>query len=323
MKSQLSNQLSLQRRLSDLREELSKTEISLYPDNPYLHIKEWIAKATPIICIGWPNISDDFKSQVAISDWTNLGFAAYGGSLPGSYEHQQAWDKDAKEAQEFRQKVLSFLDGLLIVPSNDAKEVQRKRFQFLKKLYDLTKADESVEINPSVIGAELGLSDAEANTICDFLNSEGLIAFVNILDFIGITHRGIVEVEEAFSKPNEPTPHFAPINYFIQVEQMVGSQIQQGTNQSSQVLTYGNNDIEGVRKFIADLKSQLPELKLSPEIQAEVESDIATLESQIKSPRPKSAVIKECLSSVRTVLEGIAGNVIAAILMQQIGPLSK
>ena len=71
------------------------------------------------------------------------------------------------------------------------------------------------------------------------------------------------------------------------------------------------------------LRSRLPELKLDEEIQAEVVSDIVTIESQAKSPRPKSTVIKECLSSIKTVLEGIAGNVIAALLMQQIGVLLK
>jgi hypothetical protein len=102
---------------------------------------------------------------------------------------------------------------------------------------------------------------------------------------------------------------------------MIGSQIQQNTTQSSQVLTYNNNDIEAILNFVAKLKSQLPELELNTDAQAEVESDIATIVSQSKSPRPKSTVIKECLASIRNVLEGIAGNVIAALLVQQIGTL--
>ena len=47
-------------------------------------------------------------------------------------------------------------------------------------------------------------------------------------------------------------------------------------------------------------------------------SDIETIESQIKSPRPKSTIIKECLASIRTILEGAAGSMIAALLVQQI-----
>jgi hypothetical protein len=71
------------------------------------------------------------------------------------------------------------------------------------------------------------------------------------------------------------------------------------------------------------LKSQLPELRLDAETQAEVESDITIIESQIKSPRPKSVIIKECLVSLRTILEGAVGNAIAALLMQQIATLLK
>ena len=316
------NQSSNQKRLVSLRDELSKIETPLYPNDPYLHIKDWIAKATPIIRVDWANVFDDFNKQVAISDWTNLGFATYCGFSQGSPEHQQAWAKDTKEAKEFCQRVLNFLDGLLALSSNNTKEVQQKRFQFLKELYDITDTDESVYVNPMELGAGLGFSSSEVERICDFLKSEELIGF-DIRDFVSIKHKGIVEIEEALSKPNEATPHFAPINYIIQVEQMIGSQIQQGSSQTSQVLTYNNNDIEAMRKFIADLKNQLPELKLNTEAQAEVEADLITLESQVKSPRPKSTVIKECLLSIRTILEGIAGNVIAAMLMQQISTLLK
>lgn len=87
--------------------------------------------------------------------------------------------------------------------TNNAQEIQHKRFQFLKKLYDVTEADESVEIDPSSLGAELGLSNIEIDRICDYFKSEGSIGFVNILDFICIKHKGIVEVEDALSKPSD------------------------------------------------------------------------------------------------------------------------
>lgn len=129
-------------------------------------------------------------------------------------------------------------------------------------------------------------------------------------------------MESALSEPDKPTEHFLPINY-IHVDQMIGSQIQQGTNQSTQVLTYNNNDIETILKFVADLKRQLPDLMLDSEAQSEVDSDISTIEAQAKSSSPKSTVIKECLSSIIAVLEGIAGSAIATILLQQIGVLPK
>jgi len=200
--------------------------------------------------------------------------------------------------------------------------IEDKRFQFLKKLYDVSDAnEESVSVNPLELGAELGLSSSEIDRISDFLNSEELIG-IYIAGSIYLKHKGIVEVEKAMSQPNEPTAYFPAINY-IHVEQMIGSQIQQSANKSSQVLTYSAIDFEAMRKLVSDLKNQLSELKLNAETQAEVESDIATIETQIKSPHPKHTIIKESLMSLRTILEGAAGSVIAALLMQQIAVLLK
>lgn len=206
--------------------------------------------------------------------------------------------------------------------ANNIQETQRKRFQFLQKLFDVTEGSEYESVNLWELGDELGFSRPETDKIDDFLKGEGLIEHIAMGGTIGITHRGIVEVESALSKPDEPTTYFPPINY-IHVEHMVGSQIQQGTSQSSQVLTYSGTDFEAIHKLISDLKSQLSELKLNAETQAEVESDIATIEAQIKSPRPKSTIIKESLLSLRTILESAAGSVIAALLMQQIAILLK
>jgi hypothetical protein len=134
---------------------------------------------------------------------------------------------------------------------------------------------------------------------------------------IVIKHEGIKEIEKALSKPDEPTEHFLPINY-IYVEQMNGSQIQQGSNQSTQNGNYSSNDFEAILKFIADLKGKIAELKLDRDTQKEANSEIETIESQIRSPRPKSGIIKECLLTIRSILEGAAGNVIAGLLLQQI-----
>jgi hypothetical protein len=201
-------------------------------------------------------------------------------------------------------------------------EIKSKRFQFLQKLLEVTEGDELAAANSWQLGEELGFTLSETTAICEYLRMEGLVKNITHDGLIGITHRGIIEVETALSKPDESTTYFPALNY-IHVEQMIGSQIQQGANQSSQVLTYNNNDIEARLKFVADLKSQLPDLELPSEAEEEVDSDISTIEYQVKSPRPKFAVIKECLLSIRTVLEGIAGNAIAAILLQQVGTLPK
>ncbi len=206
--------------------------------------------------------------------------------------------------------------------ANNIQETQLKRFQFLKKLYEVTDGSELVSVNLWELGEELSFSHPETDRIDEYLSGEGLITHIALDRSIGITHRGVMEVEAALSKPDEETRYFPPINY-IRVEQMIGSQIQQGTSQSSQVLTYTTNDIDAIAKFVTNMKSKLTELELSKDKRAEVEADLETIESQIKSPRPKPSVIKECLVSLRAILEGVVGNVVAALLMQQIGTLIK
>lgn len=206
--------------------------------------------------------------------------------------------------------------------SEDIQAIQQKRFEYLHKLYEATGASENEVVNCFQFGNELGFSHAEVDRITDFLEGEGLISHAGLGGEISITHRGIVEVEAALSKPDEPTTYFPAVNY-IHVGQMIASQIQQGTDRSNQTLTYSNDDIAAILRFVSEVRIRLPELQLSDEFSAIMDSDIATIESQASSPRPKLAVIQECLSSIRTILEGIAGNAIATLLLQQIGALPK
>lgn len=202
----------------------------------------------------------------------------------------------------------------------DIQEIQMKRFQYLHKLYKVVEGSEQAYMNFLELGRELGYSDAETDKIDDYLVGEGLITHVSIGGSISITHRGIVEVEEALSNPDDSTTYFPAINY-VHVEQMIGSQIQQGSNQSSQVLTYSSNDLETIVNFLESFKKQVNEFNLDEETQAEAISDIETIETQVKSPRPKHVIIKECLVSLRNILEGLVGNAAASLLMMQVLPL--
>ena len=49
---------------------------------------------------------------------TFVDIVTFGNELPNSDAHRQAWDKDMKEAQELRQKLLNFLDGLLLLSNH-------------------------------------------------------------------------------------------------------------------------------------------------------------------------------------------------------------
>jgi hypothetical protein len=204
---------------------------------------------------------------------------------------------------------------------NKIRETQKRRFQFLLKLHELTNGDELISIDAFELGDQLGFPRDETNRIDEYLRGEYLIQGVAGTQ-IAITHHGIVEVERALSQPDEPTTYFPPFN-IIHVERMIGSQIQQGTNESAQIFSYSNTDLEEVRKFIDDMRNHLNDLGLDSENQAQAKSDIETIDAQIKSPRPKSIILGECLKSLRTILEGALGSLIAAGLLQQLVALVK
>jgi hypothetical protein len=102
-------------------------------------------------------------------------------------------------------------------------------------------------------------------------------------------------------------------NFFGPVGQ---SQIQQGAGSGSQVIVAGDVDPTALRRFLALLGRQLPKLNLDAARTSEVEADVRTIESQVQSPKPKATVVRACLASIKSVLEGAAGNVAGQLLIE-------
>ena len=70
------------------------------------------------------------------------------------------------------------------------------------------------------------------------------------------------------------------------------------------------------------LKKQFPQItKVKITLRFYQEGVYTNIEFQIKSPHPKSGIIKECLISIRAILERATASVIASILIQKIIPL--
>ena len=59
--------------------------------------------------------------------------------------------------------------------ANNIQETQRKRFQFLKRLYEVTEGYELASVNLWELGDELRFTRPEIDRIDNFLRSEGLI----------------------------------------------------------------------------------------------------------------------------------------------------
>lgn len=98
----------------------------------------------------------------------------------------------------------------------------------------------------------------------------------------------------------------------ISVGSMHNSQVQQDAQHSSQHFDQSvqhldlNAFLEAFAQDISKINDQV--------VAAGLRSDVDTIRVQNSSPAPKKGIIKECLGSIKTVLEGAAGNVLASYL---------
>lgn len=141
----------------------------------------------------------------------------------------------------------------------------------------------------------------------------GIIATVRnrILDFaLELERQGILGEGMTFS-PKEKMAA-SNISYSINIENMTDSQLQQGTTGSTQTYTQ-TTDLSGISAFVEKLLPAIGELTTQTD-RDQIQSDLETIRSQLKAPTPKTGMIRECLNSVKTVLEGATGNVAAEYL---------
>ncbi len=103
------------------------------------------------------------------------------------------------------------------------------------------------------------------------------------------------------------------VNHFY--GQVVNSQIQQGTTDSVQEMTF-NLDIKATNAFLEKFWQLVPKMGLSKDTKKEAEAEIDSIKAQLKSPKPKGSIIKESLHSLRAILEGAGGAVSAELLIE-------
>ena len=191
-------------------------------------------------------------------------------------------------------------------PVSALEELRAQRFAYLRAVYDAADGNERAMVPMREIGESLGFDYSQSDTIVTYLDGEGLLKWA-AFGLVSLTHWGLKEVEEALSRPDEPTEHFPAYviaQNYINIGTMSQSQIQQGTVGSSQNLD--GSQVEALRDLVADVRAVAATLDLGLDDAGELAADVATVDSQLASPRPKSGVLREALASTRAILEGAA-----------------
>ncbi|QDX97066.1 hypothetical protein EGD00_08175 [Pectobacterium carotovorum subsp. carotovorum] len=204
---------------------------------------------------------------------------------------------------------------------------QKQRIEYLNKIYEMADGSTGEFLNGAEVGVQIGLVDGDEALIRDianYLEGEGLIKVNRVSGgfpgFVQLTHFGIKEIEDALENPDKPTQHFMPIN-ILNVGQMIGSNVQQGTTNSSQNLNVSVDAIAEIKKFISELSYSMDKLALNEDELDEIKAECSTMQAQIGSPKPKKSILKECLNSAKNILESATGSAIGAQLATQIPSL--
>jgi len=76
---------------------------------------------------------------------------------------------------------------------------------------------------------------------------------------------------------------------------------------------YANGDIELLRGLVEALGLALKRSAIQGEVAEELRAEVATLRAQASSPKPKWEVINSTGHSIKSVLEGAAGNILGEL----------
>lgn len=193
-----------------------------------------------------------------------------------------------------------------------ADQVQRlraERFDVLRQVYQQTEGSPGVTIRFREVVTGYDLDTLEKHVV--YLTQKLLVERV-AQGFLAIRLEGVEEYEAAVSQPEQPTEHFPPVviaENYLHVSGDISGQVQVGTTGSTQTMGVSPDDL---RTLVFHIRAIVEALMLEPDEAAEIEADLRTVEAQADSPKPKSGIVREALSSTRTVLEGVAAKEIAS-----------
>jgi hypothetical protein len=194
-----------------------------------------------------------------------------------------------------------------------------KSYSYLSKLYAETGAS---VLNPVRglyrLGQGLGFENEEVDDILHYISHEGLaIVYLNE-EKITITNKGISAVEEAELNPVAPTKYFPAI---IRVRHFAGSDESQLPNQfyeSKRDATIKSIKFKELKKSTELIKTSMDKLHIAAELKSKLRAELITIDVQISQPKPDIDVIRECVDSIKSILENATDSVIVRRLMSQL-----
>lgn len=202
----------------------------------------------------------------------------------------------------------------------------RKNFQAIGEIDDLVSREDSrqfqMEFPSEIYNVLIGMMDVPLQPTLMIPRT----ALIGVLDTVRnkvlewaleLEGNGVIGEGMSFTEKEKLAAHSVTYQVTNNIGSMTNSQFQQDSPYASQALSV-NNDLTQVAKFIETLKGQLEDLQLEQSQEQELKAEVVTIESQLSSPKPKPVIVNESLKSIRSVLEGVTGSLIASGLLTQL-----
>ena len=160
-------------------------------------------------------------------------------------------------------------------------ELSTDAIEFLKTLQGQTNGDSTVTVSMFSIGEAMGLDRERAGTVGEELIGWGLVEVRTLSGGIAITEAGMQKTGGPGAEASAAGP---------------------GTVLGPDPLL-SEDAVAAVDGAAARIKSRIDDLGIGFDGLSELMADLKTIGAQLSSPRPKTAVIRECLRSMIGVLD--------------------
>ena len=159
-------------------------------------------------------------------------------------------------------------------------ELEEDGKRFLLELFEITEGSASAQVSMYDVGDRLGLDRQEASRVGEDLMGLGLVEVRTLSGGIGMSAEGVAAAKKfgAGSGPEDEAERLG-------TESVMSPAV-----------------CQAVTAVTDGLKSETGKLGLDFDPLAELMADLKTIDAQLMSPRPKTAIIRECLLSIRSML---------------------
>ena len=161
-------------------------------------------------------------------------------------------------------------------------EISGDNEKFLLALYESTGGDPSAQVSMYDVGAGIGLENEEAGRMAEELMGFGLVEVRTLSGGIGISGEGIETVQRLGGAPGADDAG----GYCLGTEPVIPEA-----------------GIQEVELLTVRLKTCSGNLGLEFEPLSELVADLRTIDAQLASTRPKTAIVRECFRSIAEVLQ--------------------